>query len=137
MSTENMAWRKEASAETEGILVGVRSVYVAARSEPEEGHYFFAYCVIIENRGSVPVRLLRRRWRILDADSNLETVDGPGVVGETPRIEPGESFQYTSFCPLPTPIGTMEGTYDMELDDGAELEVRVPEFVLAVPTAVQ
>jgi ApaG protein len=131
------AWGKEVEAHTEGVRVAVQSIHIPERSFPEEDRYFFAYSIVIENHSEIPVRLTHRHWIITDARGQVERVDGPGVVGETPRMEPGQGFQYTSFCPLSTAFGTMEGTYDMRRDDGSVLEVAVPQFVLATPTAVQ
>jgi len=96
---------------TNGIRVRVHSVYVPERSDPEQGHWFFAYRVDIANEGSESAQLVSRHWIITDANGHVEQVRGPGVVGEQPVLQPGESFQYTSACPLPTPVGTMHGTY--------------------------
>ncbi|MCA8924433.1 MAG: Co2+/Mg2+ efflux protein ApaG [Planctomycetes bacterium] len=117
-------------AETEGVVVRVAAQYVPERSNPSQPLYFFAYRVTIENRGEAPAQLLSRHWIIRDGHGREEHVRGPGVVGETPRLSPGQHFEYTSFCPLPTPGGSMSGTYRMRRDDGAEFDARVAPFSL-------
>jgi ApaG protein len=121
---------------TRGVRVQVQSVYVPERSAPEQKHYFFAYRVRISNVGQETVRLVTREWIISDADGNVERVHGPGVVGEQPVLEPGESFEYTSFCPLPTPIGSMHGSYQMMAAGGERFDAVIAPFSLAVPTAI-
>jgi ApaG protein len=121
---------------TRGIRVTVRSRYEEDKSAPEEGYYFFSYTVRITNEGSRPAQLWSRRWLITDGDGNRETVEGDGVVGHQPNLAPGESFEYTSFCPLPTPVGAMEGTYRMRTGDGGEFDAEIASFTLAVPAAV-
>lgn len=123
-------------AVTEGIRVEVESVYVPERSNPKGGHYFFAYHIRISNLGSETAKLLSRRWIITDGDGEVSIVEGPGVVGEQPRLEPGTDFEYTSFCPLPTPVGSMHGTYTMVRDDGRTFEATIAPFTLAVKTAL-
>jgi ApaG protein len=121
---------------TNGIRVQVASFYVEERSDPENGRYFFAYRVKISNTGTETARLVSREWIITDADGNEERVEGPGVVGEQPVLLPGESFEYTSFCPLPTPVGTMHGTYWMVRPDGNSFEAAIAPFSLEVPGSV-
>jgi ApaG protein len=123
-------------ATTRGIRVRVESSYVEERSSPAERHYFFSYHVRIENVGAEGAQLLARRWVITDSDGNQEVVEGPGVVGEQPSLAPGEAFEYTSFCPLPTPVGTMQGTYHMVSDAGELFTAEIAPFTLAVPHAV-
>jgi ApaG protein len=115
---------------TEGIRVTVRAFYVAERSSPDQDHYFFAYTVRIANEGAAPAQLVSRHWIITDAQGRTEHVKGPGVVGETPRLEPGEAFEYTSYCPLTTPSGAMRGTYQMVRDDGSTFDARIGVFTL-------
>lgn len=115
---------------TEGIRVQVRAFYVPERSSPDQDHYFFAYTVRVQNEGTEPARLVSRHWIITDASGRVEHVRGPGVVGETPRLEPGEAFEYTSYCPLPTPSGAMRGTYQMVRDDGRTFDARIGVFTL-------
>ncbi len=119
-----------------GIRVGVESFHIPERSRPDQDYYFFAYQVTISNLGSETAQLLSRRWIITNAEGRVETVQGPGVVGKQPVLKPGDSFQYTSFCPLDTPVGSMHGGYRMIPEDEEEFEVRIDPFTLAVPTAV-
>lgn len=121
-------------ATTRGIRVAVRAFYLADQSQPEQSHYVWAYRVTIENRGRVTVQLLRRSWRITDGMGREQQVHGPGVVGEQPVLEPGESFEYTSGTPLSTPSGFMRGLYHMvERDSGEEFDVAIPDFSLDSP----
>lgn len=115
-----------------GVRVDVDVEYVPERSEPERNSYFFAYHVKISNEGDEPVQLLTRHWIITNAEGRVEEVKGPGVVGETPTIEPGESFEYSSFCPLNTPMGTMHGSYQMVTEDGDEFDAEIAPFTLAI-----
>ena len=117
-------------AETQGIVVTVRARYVPEQSRPAQPMFFFAYRVAIENRGASPAQLVTRHWIIRDGRGREEHVRGPGVVGETPRLSPGERFEYTSFCPLPTPSGSMSGTYHMRRDDGETFDAEVAPFSL-------
>jgi ApaG protein len=121
---------------TNGVRVQVRSAYIPERSAPRQGHYFFAYFVRISNLGRQTVQLVTREWVITDANGNVERVHGPGVVGEQPVLEPGESFEYSSFCPLPTPIGSMQGSYQMVSPSGERFDALIAPFSLAVPTAI-
>lgn len=121
-------------ASTHGILVEVQSAFVADRSAPELGEFFFAYTVRITNTGTTTAQLVTRHWVITDANGRVEEVRGPGVVGKQPVLEPGQTFQYTSACPLTTPYGTMEGSYQMLGPDGGGFDARIPRFELAVPT---
>jgi len=121
---------------TRGVAITVRSFYVAERSEPERDYYFFAYRVRIANVGDEPVQLISRHWIITDGEDNVEEVKGPGVVGEQPHLAPQQAFEYTSACPLPTPVGTMQGTYQMVLDSGEGFDAEVAPFTLAAPNAL-
>lgn len=123
-------------ATTRGIRIQVQSQHVEERSQPERGYWFFAYRVLISNVGEEPAQLISRHWVITDGDGKIEHVRGPGVVGAQPRLEPGESFDYQSACPLPTPVGTMHGTYQMVTDAGESFDAEVAPFTLAVPTAL-
>ena len=120
-------------ATTDGIKVEVTSRYMPERSAPPEGLYFFAYKVKVSNDGREAARLVNRHWIITDADGEVEQVHGPGVVGEQPRLEPGESFEYTSGFPLPTPRGSMRGTYEMWRDDGRRFKAEIAPFALEMP----
>jgi len=119
-----------------GVRVEVRSAYLPERSSPGDSQYLFAYRIRITNAGEETVQLLSRHWIITDGDGRTEHVRGPGVVGEQPVLEPGGSFEYTSFCPLPTPIGSMHGTYQMVTAGGSAFEAEIAPFSLAVPTAL-
>jgi ApaG protein len=118
---------------TRGIRIQVESFYVEERSEPEADYFFFAYHIRIANTGSETAQLISREWIITDSDGNVEHVQGPGVVGETPVLGPGDAFEYTSFCPLRTSVGAMQGTYTMRTDRGESFEARIDPFTLAVP----
>lgn len=121
---------------TRGVRVVVRSAYIPERSSPSDAQYFFAYRIRISNAGEETVQLLSRHWVITDGAGQIEHVRGPGVVGEQPVLEPGESFEYTSFCPLPTPIGSMHGTYQMVTAGGSTFDAEIAPFSLAVPSAL-
>ena len=121
---------------TRGVRVQVRSAYVPERSSPGDSRYFFTYRVRISNLGVEAVQLVSRAWVIADAEGHVETVNGPGVVGEQPVLGPGEAFEYTSFCPLPTSIGSMHGSYQMVSASGEAFDAVIAPFSLAVPTAL-
>jgi ApaG protein len=123
-------------AVTDGIRVRVTPQYLEEESDPDEGRYFWAYTIEIVNEGERTVRLQRRHWHITDANGRLEEVEGPGVVGETPVLEPGTSFRYTSGCPLTTPSGIMAGTYQMTTEAGERFDVAIPAFSLDSPHSV-
>ena len=121
------------SETTRSIKVTVRPFYLDQHSSPADGHYVWAYHVRIENVGLETVQLRRRHWRITDGFGRLQEVRGPGVVGEQPMLGPGESFEYTSSCPLATPSGFMVGDYEMETRGGESFEVAIPAFSLDSP----
>ena len=123
------------SAVTNDIRVTVRPEYSDDRSEPELGRYFWFYTIDIQNESLVSVQLTHRHWRITDARGKLEEVRGPGVVGEQPMLEPGQSFRYTSGCPLSTPSGIMAGSYRMVDENGRAFDVVIPAFSLDSPHA--
>jgi len=125
------------TATTRGVQVTVRSRYVPEQSQPAHDYWLFAYTVRISNLGSETVQLVSRHWIITDAHDKVEEVRGPGVVGEQPVLEPGASFEYTSACPLPTPFGTMHGTYQMVAGDGTRFDAEIAPFTLAEPHAIQ
>ena len=118
---------------TRNISVSVQPFYLEEQSAPEEDRFVWAYRVNIANRGPETVQLLRRHWRITDRLGRLQEVEGPGVVGEQPVLKPGESFEYTSGCPLPTPSGIMVGTYQMTTVGGEQFDIDVPAFSLDSP----
>jgi ApaG protein len=107
--------------------------YLPEQSDPAREQYVFAYTITIENTGSVAAKLLSRHWIITDAHQQVQEVRGAGVIGEQPVLSPGQSFEYTSGCPLETPVGTMRGSYQMEAADGTRFEAEIAEFILAMP----
>lgn len=113
--------------------VEVHTTYISEQSDPDENRFVFAYTVTISNEGQVPAKLLARHWIITNADGKVEEVEGEGVVGEQPHLNPGEQFQYTSGTVLETPVGSMHGTYKMVADDGVEFKAEIPVFTLSVP----
>jgi ApaG protein len=122
---------------TRGIRVQVRASYVSERSAPGEGEYFFAYRIRISNVGSETARLVSRRWIIAGpTGEEVDCVEGPGVVGQQPILPPGEFFEYTSFCPLSTPLGSMRGWYTMVTAGGETFEAEIAPFSLSTPSAV-
>ena len=125
------------SAVTEGIRVSVQSAYLEDRSAPEEGSFAFAYHVTIANEGHGRVQLMRRHWIITDGNGEVREVEGPGVVGEQPVLQTGEAHRYTSGAVLATPVGTMEGTYEMHEPDGRTFKAVIPRFQLQKPGVLQ
>jgi ApaG protein len=119
-----------------GIRIEVEASYISERSEPERSRYFFSYDVRISNVGTEAAQLVSRRWVITDGEGAVQVVEGPGVAGEQPLIAPGSSFEYTSFCPLPTPYGTMHGSYKMVCPGGDTFEATIAPFTLAVPHSI-
>ena len=113
--------------------VSVQPQYLPEHSEPEADKYVFAYTVTVRNTGEVTAKLLARHWIITDATGHVDEVRGDGVVGEQPVLRPGEAFQYTSGCPLATPVGSMRGTYSCIAEDGTRFDAEIPEFVLSKP----
>jgi ApaG protein len=122
-------------AVTRGIEVFVQSSYVPEQSEPDQEQWFFAYRVRISNGGDETVQLMTRHWIITDANGKTEEVRGAGVVGKQPVLKPGETFSYTSGCPLPTPSGIMVGTYQMQNEQGEMFTIQIPAFSLDMPDA--
>lgn len=115
------------------IAIDVATRYLDEQSRPGEDLYYFAYTIGIRNTGARAAQLIARRWRVLDATGGLREVEGEGVVGEQPRLRPGERFEYTSTTSFSTPCGTMEGAYVLRADDGTEFEAPIPPFVLCIP----
>jgi ApaG protein len=128
--------RSVSDTTTNGIRVQVKATFVPDHSSPRENHYHFAYHITISNVGAETAQLISRHWVITDADGDVQEVQGPGVVGEQPILEPGGSFEYTSFCPLKTNVGTMQGTYQMVRANGEAFDARIAPFTLAVPNAL-
>jgi ApaG protein len=115
---------------TGGITVEVLPTFLREHSDPEQGIYVFSYQVTITNEGRVPAKLLSRHWIIRDGEGGEREVQGPGVVGEQPLLEPGATYTYSSYCPLPTPTGSMRGSFQMVRDDGSPIDVKIPLFFL-------
>jgi ApaG protein len=122
-------------ATTRGVVVRVRTNYLAEESDPIESRFVWAYTIEIENHGEDTVQLVSRRWVITDAHNRTEEVAGAGVIGEQPRLKPREAFRYTSGCPLSTSSGEMRGAYQMLTDEGEAFEAEVPAFSLHLPGA--
>ena len=125
------------TAVTESIRVTVQATYLDDRSAPDDNSYAFAYQVTIANEGHGRVRLMRRHWIITDGNGEVREVEGPGVVGEQPVLDDGEAHEYTSGAVLQTPIGTMEGTYEMHEPDGRVFRATIPRFALRKPGVLQ
>jgi len=115
------------------VEVEVATRFLDDQSSPDDNRFVFAYSVTIRNRGEFPAKLLARHWVITDANGKVQEVRGAGVVGEQPRMQPGEDFNYTSGAVLETAIGTMRGSYQMIADDGTHFDAPIPEFTLSIP----
>ena len=131
-----LSFERMSEATTRGIRVEVAATYLPERSAPERSEFFFSYDVRISNVGEEAAQLVSRRWIITDGEGRVQVVEGPGVVGEQPLIAPGSSFEYTSFCPLPTPYGTMHGAYRMAAPGGQSFDAVIAPFTLAIPHSV-
>ena len=118
---------------TNQINIRVQPNYVPERSDPSRPIFFFSYHITITNDGDEPVKLKNRYWHITDGNGNIEEVRGPGVVGNQPYLKMGESFEYTSFCPLPTEFGVMHGHFEMFYDNGKKFSAKIAPFRLSVP----
>src|SRR5512145_1743052 len=118
---------------TRDIEVTVTPRFLPERSSPQQGHFFWAYTIAITNNSRETVQLKSRHWRITDASGRVQEVRGAGVVGEQPRLAPGETFEYTSGVPLPTPSGFMVGSYSMVSDTGERFDIAIPAFSLDSP----
>ena len=123
-------------AVTRGIRVRVESEYAPDRSDPAKNQWFFLYTVTIANEGPETVQLVTRHWIVTDGTGQVEEFRGPGVVGKQPTLRPGESFEYTSGCPLKTPFGLMEGTYQMVTESGERFDAKIAPFTLSEPYTV-
>lgn len=128
--------RPNEATTTDGIRVHVKPMFLPDSSSPREGQYLFAYTIRISNVGVETAQLLSRHWIITDADGEVKEVRGPGVVGAQPVLEPGMSYEYTSYCPLKTSVGTMQGSYTMVRPGGELFEARIAPFTLAAPNAL-
>jgi len=121
---------------TRSVRIRVEAEYAPDRSQPCKNQWFFLYTVTISNEGLETLQLLTRHWVITDGTGHVEEVRGPGVVGKQPTLRPGESFEYTSGCPLTTPFGVMEGSYQMMSEAGERFDVRIAPFTLSEPYTV-
>jgi ApaG protein len=120
-------------AVTRNLVVEVEPSFLPHQSDAEDSHYVWAYRVTVANESEETVQLVSRYWRIVDANGHVEEVRGPGVVGEQPTLSPGDSFQYSSGCPLSTPSGFMEGRYSMVSETGEKFDIAIPAFSLDLP----
>ncbi|MBU1313232.1 Co2+/Mg2+ efflux protein ApaG [Pseudorhizobium marinum] len=120
-------------ARTRDIEVAVETYYLEEQSCPEDSRYVWAYHIVIENHSALTVRLTHRYWHITDQSGLVDEVEGPGVVGEQPKLRPGDTYEYSSGCPLDTPSGVMFGHYRMETDEGESFDVAIPAFSLDSP----
>jgi len=118
---------------TRDIEVVVEPFYLEEQSDPEDDRYVWGYRVVISNNSGIAVRLVNRYWNITDQNGQIDEVSGPGVVGEQPRLQPGDTYEYSSGCPLDTPSGLMFGHYQMETDEGEMFDVDIPAFSLDTP----
>jgi ApaG protein len=116
--------------------IKVKCQYVQSESSPEDNHYFFAYRISIKNLSEHPAQLMSRHWLITDGLGHVEEVEGPGVVGLQPKLNPGQEFEYESACPLRTSSGSMRGSYQMRDDSGTTFNIDIPEFFLIAPNAL-
>lgn len=118
------------------INVNAVAEYLADQSRPDDGQYVFAYHITVINAGTVTAQLLSRHWIITDGNGKVQEVKGQGVVGEQPVLKPGQAFRYTSGCVLETPVGTMQGSYQMVAEDGEPFDAAIAPFMLAMPHAL-
>ena len=119
------------------IRIDVETAYLDEQSDPKESRYVFSYTITIRNEGGEPARLLRRHWVITDANGKVQEVRGKGVVGEQPHLKPGQGFRYSSGAVLETPVGTMQGSYEMITDEGMRFDAPIATFRLAMPGILQ
>ncbi len=115
------------------IQVKVTTQYIEAESNPEASRFIFAYTITIENKGDIPAKLLSRHWTITDANNRVQEVKGKGVIGEQPYLKPEQAFQYTSGTMIETPVGSMQGTFQMVADDDHHFDAVIHPFSLALP----
>ncbi|MBM4216232.1 MAG: Co2+/Mg2+ efflux protein ApaG [Gammaproteobacteria bacterium] len=116
--------------------IKIETTYLEGQSDPDSERYVFAYTVTMRNEGRIPVKLMTRHWVITDSNGKVQEVRGEGVVGEQPRLKPGQGFRYSSGAVIETPVGTMHGSYQMRGDDGLEFDAPIPAFRLALPGVV-
>lgn len=118
---------------THGIRVGATAYFLPDESDPDDRKFLFGYTIIIKNESDAAAQLVSRYWLIIDGNGRQDEVRGPGVVGQTPRLEPGQAYKYQSYCPLKAPWGTMEGEYEMRRDDGSTFKAKIDRFYLMAP----
>jgi ApaG protein len=133
LAKELVGARHVADTKKYEIAVAAHATYVADQSDPSRDQYVFAYRIKVTNTGTVSAQLMNRHWIITDGEHRVQEVKGQGVIGQQPVLKPGESFEYTSGTQLPTPVGTMRGTYQMVAEDGHAFEATIPPFTLSVP----
>ena len=126
---------KKVATITHDFHVSAISRYLPERSNPDVPVFFFAYWISITNKGKIQAQLINRHWKITDADGRMNEVNGKGVIGEQPSFQPGQHFQYNSFCPLTTKFGFMTGYYDMIREDNVQFKIDIPEFCLSTPNS--
>jgi ApaG protein len=124
-------------ADSQAIRIEVETAYLDEQSDPKERRYVFSYTITIRNEGSVSARLLTRHWVITDANGKVQEVRGDGVVGEQPHLKPGQGFRYSSGAVLETPVGAMQGSYQMVTDGGMRFDAPIAAFRLAMPGILQ
>lgn len=134
--SEGDLFETTSEAETGGVRVQIRARFSPEHSNPTASYWFFLYTIRISNVGDTTIQLLNRHWTIVDGTGHTEEVHGPGVVGEQPILEPGQTFEYTSGCPLPTPFGSMAGTFEMQRTDGTRFEAEAALFQLTQPGSI-
>ena len=115
------------------VTVSVDTAFIPDQSDPRMDRYVFAYTVTISNTGTIPAQLVSRHWVITDSENKVQEVRGLGVVGEQPLLKPGERFEYTSGTAITTPVGTMQGSYQMVAENGEHFDAEIPVFTLAMP----
>ena len=125
------------TAAADRIRIDVETSYLAEQSDPREPRYVFSYTITIRNEGATPARLLRRHWIITDANGKVQDVKGDGVVGEYPHLKPGQGFRYSSAAAIETPVGVMQGSYQMITDGGRGFDAPIEPFRLAMPGVLQ
>lgn len=116
--------------------ISVKISYIESESKPESDYHLFGYKITIQNKGDFPAQLMSRHWIITDSTGQVEEVRGAGVVGQQPKLNPGQNFEYESVCPLNTSSGTMKGFYQMLASNGEQFDIEIPEFYLIAPTAL-
>src|SRR5579872_4310960 len=119
------------------IRIQVQTAYLVEQSDPSDHRYVFSYTITIRNEGEVPAKLLRRHWVITDANGKVQEVRGDGVVGEQPHLKPGQGFRYSSGTVIETPVGVMQGSYQMMTDEGTRFDAPIAAFRLAMPGILQ